>query len=137
MSDDNEAVKALKDITAGSARGVTQVLVGHPLDTIKIRLQTQTSLDGQLKYRSITDCVKTSFKEEGVFGLWKGSPSPLVGTALYSASLFFAYGQSKRLVGVDSNNPTALKMLMVGALTGGSAAFVECPMDLIKSKLQG
>ena len=135
---ESEITKASKDITAGSVRGIIQVLVGHPLDTIKVRLQTQVLHGGSNgKYNGVFDCFKTSLKEEGVLGLWKGAPSPIAGAALYSASLFFAYGQSKRIVGVDSNNPTIVKMMIVGGMTGGFAAFVECPIDLLKSKLQG
>ena len=33
---------AASDILAGTAAGIAQVAVGHPLDTLKVRLQTQS-----------------------------------------------------------------------------------------------
>ena len=34
-------VAAVKDLTAGTAGGILASLIGHPLDTLKVRLQTQ------------------------------------------------------------------------------------------------
>jgi len=71
---------AIKDIVAGSARGIAQVVSGHPLDTIKVRLQTQPLVSSTaaaaaaaesthsiaLKYGGPFDCIAKTFAEEGV-----------------------------------------------------------------------
>lgn len=127
------------DIIAGSARGIAQIIVGHPLDTIKVRLQTQSRLISQgetAKFDSLGGCVKETLSKEGWRGFWKGCTSPLAGCALYSASLFFAYGQSKRIVGIDEKNPRLLDQVLVGGMTGGAAVFIETPIDTIKARLQ-
>jgi hypothetical protein len=38
-SSENALVTAVKDIAAGSVGGALQVLVGHPLDTVKVCCQ--------------------------------------------------------------------------------------------------
>jgi len=44
-----------------------QVLVGHPLDTIKVRIQTMESLPGQPPpYKGMGDCAQQIIKKEGV-----------------------------------------------------------------------
>jgi hypothetical protein len=63
-----------KDVIAGSARGIAQVVSGHPLDTIKVRLQTQPLLTVRatahtLKYSGPFDCLAKTFAEEGVCAL--------------------------------------------------------------------
>ena len=47
----------------------TQVLVGHPFDTIKVRLQTDGA-DGQPKrFTGVVDAVKQTVRKEGLRGL--------------------------------------------------------------------
>jgi hypothetical protein len=44
-----------------------QVLVGHPLDTIKVRIQTMEVLPGQPPpYKGMVDCASQIMKKEGV-----------------------------------------------------------------------
>ena len=118
---------------------MAQILVGHPLDTIKVRLQTQNRLlcSGEAqKYNSLSHCIKTTVREEGWRGFWKGSSSPMLGCIVYSAGLFFTYGQAKRLLNFDEENPTFIKIAAIGAITGVTSSFIECPVDMIKARLQ-
>eukprot|EP01111_Echinosteliopsis_oligospora_P017576 TRINITY_DN7676_c0_g1_i1.p1 TRINITY_DN7676_c0_g1~~TRINITY_DN7676_c0_g1_i1.p1 ORF type:complete len:213 (+),score=50.71 TRINITY_DN7676_c0_g1_i1:258-896(+) len=118
------------------ARGISQTLVGHPLDTMKVRLQTQS----KQHYTGLLDCIKQTFHKEGPAGFYKGASSPIAMSAIYSATLFLAYGQSKRLFHdsqTDLSVPLPLSnQLLAGALTGTVASFVEGPMDLFKCKMQ-
>lgn len=137
-------MSAMKDLVAGSAGGFMQVVVGHPPDTMKVRLQTQVVVPGQpLKYQGLVDCVKKTLAEEGVGGFYKGVASPLVGMSTFNASLFLSYGQSKKFllsrpgrIG-DESTLTIPETYLAGAITGFCGSFVECPMDLFKIKLQG
>jgi hypothetical protein len=46
---------------------VWQVLVGHPLDTIKVRIQTMEVIPGQPPpYKGMADCASQIVKKEGV-----------------------------------------------------------------------
>ncbi|ELR11660.1 mitochondrial carnitine/acylcarnitine carrierlike protein [Acanthamoeba castellanii str. Neff] len=133
------STEALKDIAAGSVRGFAQVVVGHPLDTIKVRLQTQ---GGERSFNGLLDCFWKTLAKEGVLllpalvrGLYKGAASPITGCAFYSATLFLSYGQAKALFDVE-NKPTVVRLMMAGFLTGSLCSFVEGPVDLIKCRLQ-
>lgn len=55
--------KVAQDVIAGTIGGWAQVLVGQPLDTIKVRMQTQPSPP---IYRNATDCFQQLFRQEGV-----------------------------------------------------------------------
>lgn len=61
---DSTLLVAFKEILAGCMRGCVQVFVGHPLDTIKIRLQTQ-SIHNPM-FAGPIDCFKKTFQREGV-----------------------------------------------------------------------
>jgi len=132
----NPFVLGAKDIAAGSLAGIAQCLSGHPLDTVKVRLQTQPT-DVPLKYKNMMDCFSVTIKEEGFLGLYKGVQSPLVGMALMNSVLFLSYGQAKRFAQKDENDPLSLSQLFTcGAFVGLSVAFVEGPVDFLKSQLQ-
>ena len=53
---------------------MAQTVVGHPLDTIKVRLQTQTHPP---QYSGALDCARQMLRNEGVLSFGKGMLSPL------------------------------------------------------------
>lgn len=131
---ENPAIRGIKDILAGSAGGVAQCLSGHPLDTIKVRLQTQSKTNP--KYSGMMDCVKVTIKEEGFLGLYKGIQSPLFGLTFFNAVQFLSYGQAKTLFQKGNQELTIPQYVLAGALVGFTVSFVESPIDLMKSQLQ-
>lgn len=84
---------AAKDYAAGFAAGVATVLIGHPFDTVKVKLQTQNTEVNTTKYRSAAQCFLGILKLEGVKGIYRGATSSFVGVALESSVLFGAYSQ--------------------------------------------
>lgn len=63
------------DFSAGWLGGMAGVLVGHPFDTVKARLQTQQSKNGHNNgngnYRGTFHCFAQIVKKESAFGLYK------------------------------------------------------------------
>lgn len=57
-----------KDYLAGVAGGVAVVLIGHPFDTVKTRLQTSPSG----VYAGTIDCLKQTMQAEGMKGFYAG-----------------------------------------------------------------
>jgi len=128
-------INGIKDILAGSIRGIAQVMVGHPLDTIKVRLQTQSATAP--RYNGVFHCFSATINEEGTWGFYKRGQSPVLMCAVYSAVLFLSYGQAKNIFHPDTNSPfTVQEMLKIGTVCAISAATVESPMDMVKAKMQ-
>lgn len=74
--------------------GAAGVVAGHPLDTVKVRLQTQHDH----RYRNSFHCLWSTLKREGVVhGLFKGMSSPMCGLAITNAIIFGVYGNTLRL----------------------------------------
>ena len=99
------------DVVSGTCAGVAQVAFGHPLDTLKVRVQSA----GQVVRGSIgsdggtaagpgdglatpTQALRTTLRREGVRGLYKGAASPLCGAMLQNAAAFLFWGVSKKAV---------------------------------------
>jgi len=140
MSDEvkkvNPFVLGMKDILAGSAGGIAQCLSGHPLDTVKVRLQTQPTNVTPLKYQGTLHAFQTIMKEEGTMAIYKGVQSPLIGMALMNSVLFLSYGQAKAFLQTGNEPLTIPQYFLCGAFVGLSVSFVEGPVDLFKSQLQ-
>ena len=62
--------RLVKNSMSGTVAGIAVCLVGHPFDTLKIRLQTQPV--HKPIYQGLTDCFLKTIKWEGVPGLYRG-----------------------------------------------------------------
>jgi len=66
----------LRSLAAGGFGGICAVLVGHPFDLVKVRLQTAE----RGVYKSAIDVVRKSVAKDGMRrGLYAGVSAPLVG----------------------------------------------------------
>lgn len=65
----------VRKFVAGYASGVSLVAVGHPFDTIKVRMQSEGAKG---RFNGVWDCLKTTVTKEGVGGLYKGAICSLV-----------------------------------------------------------
>ena len=135
-----------KDLLAGTMGGVAQLLVGHPFDTIKVKLQSQPAPSPGVapKYSGAIDAVKQTLAQEGPRGLYKGMGAPLATVAAFNAVLFTARGQMEALLrggggGGSGDKSTALSIrqqMVCGAGAGLAVSFLACPTELIKCRLQ-
>jgi solute carrier family 25 (mitochondrial carnitine/acylcarnitine transporter), member 20/29 len=126
-----------KDLTAGTIGGAAQLIVGHPFDTIKVKLQSQpVPPPGQLlKYSGAIDAVKQTLAAEGPGGLYKGMGAPLATVAAFNAVLFTVRGQMEALFRSEPGMPlTVNQQLVCGAGAGVAVSFLACPTELIKCR---
>jgi len=75
MADKTKAdpYSGLKSFIAGGVGGCSLVVVGHPLDTAKVILQTQTTLPGQTpQFSGAFDCLKKTFQRGGIQAVYRG-----------------------------------------------------------------
>jgi solute carrier family 25 carnitine/acylcarnitine transporter 20/29 len=60
-------------IIASTISNITGGFIGHPLDTVRIRMQLES------KKITARQCIIESIKNEGALGLYKGVTQPLMG----------------------------------------------------------
>ncbi|XP_017786860.1 PREDICTED: mitochondrial basic amino acids transporter [Nicrophorus vespilloides] len=111
--------------------GCAGVIVGHPLDTVKVHLQTQDGRSPQ--YKGSMDCIRQIVRKEGLRGLYRGMSSPLAGVAGINAVIFGIYGNTQR----SFADPDALTAhFLAGAAAGLFQSVLASPMELAKLKVQ-
>lgn len=139
-----EAIATLKDLTAGTVGGCAGIVAGQPLDTIKVRMQTQDKTN--VIFRGPVHCLVTTVKLEGPLALFKGMASPLVGNAPMQALTFGAYGNMRRLLenafpipvnrSKERASPPYMHLFTAGCWAGLAQCVVACPVELAKCRLQ-
>ncbi|EJD54278.1 mitochondrial carrier [Auricularia subglabra TFB-10046 SS5] len=136
----SHALRALKDIAFGSAAGMVSKVFEHPFDLAKVRLQAQV-LDHKARFNGPLDCLRYTYVNEGVRGLYRGLPAPIVGAMAENASLFFAYNEAQSLIRKFSGKPDGIplslpQLALAGAAAGSVTSFFLTPIELVKCKMQ-
>lgn len=126
----------LKDLIAGTIGGASGIIVGHPIDTVKVRLQVDRS------YKGITDCVLKTVRLEGPTSFFKGVVAPVLGAAPINAVVFVTYGGVMRLAAesygksVDESELPIYWHGIAGICAGFGQNIFGTPNELVKIKCQ-
>ncbi|KAJ1372297.1 hypothetical protein KIN20_034418 [Parelaphostrongylus tenuis] len=119
------------DFFAGCCGGAAGVLAGHPLDTVKVRLQMQHA--HSKLYRGTWHCFKTIVRNEGVSGLYKGISSPLASLTAINAIVFGVHGSVTR----EFAEPNSLKAhFFAGCAAGMMQSVIATPSERLKLLIQ-
>lgn len=155
----------MTDFLAGWVGGISILAVGHPFETVKVRLQGSTFDDRKVTYRNSVDCALRILKNDGIRGFYRGIAAPMLSVGVASGAMFFVYGHCLNYFvsqhrnqqrqhaahdgvydvddeGTFSDNMRNVANLtlfenMVCAAAGGCVhAFVMTPFEMIRIRLQ-
>ncbi|GAB7347455.1 hypothetical protein MBLNU459_g4371t1 [Dothideomycetes sp. NU459] len=116
------------DFWAGYLSGAVGIVIGNPLDIVKVQLQ-RPSVD------AIAASSPSQFTSLG--NLVKGTTAPVLGYGALNALLFMTYNRSMSLLAQDPAQPTSLgKTWMAGAVAGLATFVVSAPTELVKCRAQ-
>mmetsp|Transcript_35625 Transcript_35625/g.72895 ORF Transcript_35625/g.72895 Transcript_35625/m.72895 type:complete len:365 (-) Transcript_35625:41-1135(-) len=143
--EEEQKVTALQDLIAGGVAGSASVVVGHPFDTYKVRLQTGGGGKASASARQFG----------GIGSLYRGMSAPLATAAVVNAAIFSSFGESSRYWDkyVDGKvaqkdeqisseeqqthaGTSLTKSLVCGSFAGAVQCLIICPMEHIKCRLQ-
>ncbi|VDM65387.1 unnamed protein product [Strongylus vulgaris] len=119
------------DFFAGCVGGAAGVLAGHPLDTVKVRLQMQSP--GSKLYHGTWHCFKRIIQKEGFAGLYKGLSSPLASLTAINAVVFGVHGFVCR----EFSHPDSLRAhFLAGCAAGVMQSVIATPSERLKLLIQ-
>lgn len=131
--------EGLFGIFCGIVYGFTSPLVGHPLDTIKTKMQAQE----QYMNKGMVQTAIHIWKNEGIRGLYRGLIPPLIGSVVFRSLQFGAYSFAYRgLEGTFTENTIPLtgglqiRVLLSGLVSSTARSIIETPLELIKVRRQ-
>lgn len=143
-------------VTADFAFANIRHVVGHPFDTIKVRLQTSSSSH----FSGPLDCVLQTVRHEGLRALYKGATPPLVGWMFMDSLMLGSLTVYRRLMHENiiternlhrlpaavrpseasikqySTSLPALGHGFAGIAAGWTVSTIATPIEHIKARLQ-
>lgn len=108
------------DLVAGTLAGFAICAVGHPFDTVKVLMQSQSG-----KFPGVLAAARDTLANHGPAGFYRGVTSPLLGSGLYTAVQFFVFGMARRLATDEGRKSTLPRIGAAAAITGVFVALVE------------
>ncbi|CAH8532706.1 unnamed protein product [Schistosoma turkestanicum] len=130
-----------KNLIAGSLSGFTVRFLTQPLDVIKIRFQLQVEdikPSGKSYYTGLLQAFIRIYKEEGVYGLWKGHvPAQFLSVTFCGAQFGSFYAIENLLVNqINLSSSSAwVHDLIAGSVTGVIASTLSEPLDVMRTRL--
>lgn len=90
-----------KELIPGAVGSVFNAYIGHPFDTVRVRLQNVNN-----NYSSPLNCVTDTYKTEGTKGFFRGATSSLW-EIMAESSVVFASNEilKQKIYGVDRKTP--------------------------------
>ncbi|CAB9498810.1 Congested-like trachea protein [Seminavis robusta] len=134
----------LHSFAGGGVGGICSVLVGHPLDLVKVRLQTaaaSTKDDGKTPKRGTFGVLRDIVRKEGFGGLYRGVAAPLVAVAPIWAVSFWGFDTGDKIVRAMAGlapgaSLTIAQLCFAGGFSALPTALVMVPAERIKCLLQ-
>lgn len=129
-------------VVTGGLFGMTNTIVGHPLDTIKTKMQAQEQHMG--KKIGLIDTWKRVLSEEGFLRLYRGALPAGVGSIVFRSSgfsvfeLFFTKWEKNDFMRqkLPMTGGLELRTVAAGWASGSARAILECPFEYAKVKRQ-
>lgn len=133
----SSTTESIKSFVSGGVGGVAAVLVGHPFDLTKTRLQT--AAPGT--YTGAIDVVKRTLARDGATGMYRGVVPPLLGVTPIFAISFWSYDMAKLLIYKATPNRTSKDLSVAeyaaaGFLSAIPTTLVTAPVERAKVLLQ-
>jgi solute carrier family 25 carnitine/acylcarnitine transporter 20/29 len=131
------SLQSLRALAAGGVGGVCAVVVGHPFDLVKVRMQTAE----RGVYSGAIDVVRKTIAREGLArGLYAGVSAPLVGVTPMFAVSFWGYDVGKQLVSsfstVENGQYSVAQISAAGFFSAIPMTLITAPFERVKVLLQ-
>lgn len=122
--------------TSGISVGVANT-VTNPLDVVKVRLQLERNrmVEG-VKPPGMVQTGLNVLRHEGVTALWSGLGPSLARGFFFGGARLGLYTPIKTLIAGEGKSVSLEKKILSGSLSGGLAAAVTSPIELVKTRLQ-
>ncbi|KAF2101045.1 mitochondrial carrier [Rhizodiscina lignyota] len=140
--------KRYRTEVAASSSSILSTFAAYPLDSVKTRMQVY-------KFRNFPDCVRHTYRTEGVHGFWRGVWSPLLSITLVRTVSFSIYQRAKYTYDDWIHKATGKSPLVIantqgayptlstitcfgaaGATAGATITAIACPFELTKLSAQ-
>lgn len=119
------------NVIAGGGAGVIEICLMYPTDVLKTRFQLSTGAS-----QSLPVMVKDMVAKEGWWVFYRGISAPILSEAPKRAVKFSANEFYRGIFKGKDGNLGASGYFASGAAAGSTEAFVNCPFEVVKVRMQ-
>ena len=148
-SSSSSSSSSLVAFISGGVGGACSVLLGHPLDLVKVRMQTATTTTTTAAGGGVGSAATTVSgmlaeivrAEGGARGLFRGVGAPLLTVVPTTAVAFWGYDVGRRTIASFDGDrpdraPSGAEVCAAGAMSAFPTALVIVPTERVKCLLQ-
>jgi hypothetical protein len=120
-------------LISGTVGGTLNAIIGHPFDTIKVRMQCVDS-----SYSSTRDCLNSTIKTGGLKAVFNGIHLSVLSMAAETSTVFLTNDIIKRKL-LNSDTKTSSSFYYdasIGSISGFIGTIVSCPLETLKCNMQ-
>ncbi|TDZ28190.1 60S ribosomal protein L18-B [Colletotrichum sidae] len=136
-------LSSLARLTCGGIAGITSVFCTYPLDIVRTRLSIQSASFAELGDRpkelpGMWATMTKMYQTEGGFSaLYRGIIPTVAGVAPYVGLNFMVYEWARKYLTPEGDkNPSAVRKLLAGAVSGAVAQTCTYPFDVLRRRFQ-
>lgn len=119
----------------GVLYGTTNVAVGHPIDTIKTKMQAQRGFETRGMLRTLATTLQT----QGVRGLYRGALPPLMGSGIFRSTQFAVFEACYTYLDnqicrreIPLTAGVQIRVLLSSMIASTCRAIIETPLEYVK-----
>ncbi|KAI1778276.1 solute carrier family 25 member 42 [Hypoxylon cercidicola] len=140
----NAPLSPFERLICGGIAGITSVVLTYPLDIVRTRLSIQSASFAALsnkpkdKLPGMWTTLALMYKEEGgIPALYRGIIPTVAGVAPYVGLNFMTYEYVRKVLTPEGDqNPSAVRKLLAGAVSGAVAQTCTYPFDVLRRRFQ-
>lgn len=112
----------------GALAAISHDMFLTPFDVVKQRMQLGY-------YKSVSHCVRTVFKTEGIAAFYMSFPTTLMMNIPFGGVMVAVNESVKKVLNPSGEHSVSTSMI-AGSIAGGIAAAATTPLDVVKTRLQ-
>jgi solute carrier family 25 (mitochondrial carnitine/acylcarnitine transporter), member 20/29 len=124
----------------GAIAGFVNSVVVTPVELVKCRLQVQTESKSEARYKGIIDCIRQSYREKGIRGVYQGNAitvlREITGYGAQFGTYYFSKNMISKLTKTEIKDLGNISLMAAGAISGVFCWLVSYPQDVIKTNIQ-
>jgi len=120
-------------VLSGVCAGITEAFLIVSFELVKIQMQDRRN---SLLYKRMSDVVTKIYLSEGFSGLSRGLEATTWRHAVWNGVYFGSIHYIKKIMPA-SDRSEILNRFVAGSIGGFMATTINCPFDVVKSRIQG
>jgi len=123
-------------LASGGAAGATSMCVVYPLDFARTRLGADVGRGAaERQFLGLSDCLKKTYKSDGLFGLYRGFGVSVAGIIVYRAAFFGFFDTTKALIYDDPTKSNMFVTFAIGFSVETAAGIIAYPFDTVRRRM--